>query len=282
MSYAIVVSAHEPGVDQCLFGGHGADAVHRVVRLDRDLERLEVRQALGRSRPAVVHRRCRAQHPQRRRTGRGIPSRRRGRSGRRRGRRAPTRNAASRGRGRTRRSADRRSAWCRPRSPVCSVPRSARRPARCSARMAVIPGLTITSAGELEPHPASTPKPSVVSDAMSCLHLHLLMNLSRSTTTRVTLPAATSPRSSDAETVNVRRRPSILFEHGLGDDLGPDRSREQVVDADPHPDAGGAVVEAVVERPAGGLLDEGDHAGASRARRPSRTRAPARCRRRSP
>ena len=39
---------------------------------------------------------------------------------------------------------------------------------------------------------------------------HLAMKRSRSTSTRVILPAATSPPGSDAETVNFRRRPSIF------------------------------------------------------------------------
>jgi hypothetical protein len=39
---------------------------------------------------------------------------------------------------------------------------------------------------------------------------HLSMNFSTSTTTRVTLPAAMRPRSSDADTAKVSRRPSIL------------------------------------------------------------------------
>ena len=38
----VVVPAQKPCVDQRLFGGHRAHAVHRVVRLDRHLERLEV------------------------------------------------------------------------------------------------------------------------------------------------------------------------------------------------------------------------------------------------
>ena len=52
--------------------------------------------------------------------------------------------------------------------------------------------------------------PHVAGAGLQALLPHLVMKRSTSTTTRTTLPTATRPRSSEAETVNVRRRPSTL------------------------------------------------------------------------
>src|SRR5690606_23906827 len=53
------------------------------------------------------------------------------------------------------------------------------------------------------------------------VHEHLSMNASTSTTTRVILPAATRPRSSEADTAKIRRRPSILSRRASAVTLEP-------------------------------------------------------------
>ena len=78
--------------------------------------------------------------------------------------------------------------------------------------MAVMPVRSSFSIG-LPPHAASSATSGHVAAASGADQpalQHLLMNLFTSTTTRVTFPAATRPPESEAVTVNVIRRPSIL------------------------------------------------------------------------
>ena len=84
------------------------------------------------------------------------------------------------------------------------------------------------------------------------------MNLSTSTTTRVTLPAATRPPESDGGDGERDPAPFDLVEVGLGHDLGADRSGLQVVDLDPHADRGRARIEPAVDGVARGFFQEGD------------------------
>ena len=104
---------------------------------------------------------------------------------------------------------------------------------------------------------------------------------SRSTTTRVIRPAATSPRPSLTDTRNVSRRPSTDSSVGLGLHLAADGGRGEVVELDPVPDArrplgrAGPATASTVASSASGPP------AVSRARGRRRCRARARCRRRS-
>ncbi len=82
------------------------------------------------------------------------------------------------------------------------------------------------------------------------------MNLSTSIITRVTLPAATRPPESDAVTVNVMRRPSILSSVASTTTSAPTGCRLQMVDLDAHPDRRLAVIEHAAQGVDGGLLEE--------------------------
>ena len=110
---------------------------------------------------------------------------------------------------------------------------------------------------------------------------HLPMNRSTSTTTR-TLPAATRPPVVGRRDGERDAAALDLVEHGLGDDLGADRRRLQVIDLDPHADRRGPGRELRRDRVARRLLAQGDEP--RRAEhvdgRPTARRAPCRPRRR--
>ena len=96
----------------------------------------------------------------------------------------------------------------------------------------------------------------------------LAQERSTSTTTRVTLPTATRPRSSDADTVNVSRRPSTLLEHRLGDHRGADRRRLRWSMLHAHADRRRAVGEVGGDRARSTPPRTGRRRAACRARRP--------------
>ena len=105
---------------------------------------------------------------------------------------------------------------------------------------------------------------------------------SRSTTTRVTRPAATSPRPSLTETRNVSRRPSIDSSVASADTRPPTGVGRQVGELHLITDRGRVGRQVVGDRFDGGLLGERDDARGAEHGHVAAAQRQRRCRRRRP